>query len=443
MLSEEEQQEWLSQLSEEESHALLYDWGFWSRPNQRPPTDKEWSVWLILAGRGFGKTRSGAEWVREQVEQYGRRRIALVARTAADVRDVVVEGESGLIAISPPWNMPKYEPSKRRITWPNGAIAQCFGADEPNLLRGPQFDAAWCDEVASWRYREAWDNLMLGLRLGMNPQCVVTTTPRPVPIIKELVKDAQDPQGTTVISTGSTYENLDNLAPTFIREVVKRYEGTRLGQQELYAALLLDTPGALWNHNLIELTRVKEAPELDRIVIGLDPPASDKETSATEEKLAECGIIIAGIARIGKERHAFVLDDFSLQGASPNEWAKAAVAAYERFEADRIVPEINNGGAMVVYTIRTVNGKVSVKPVRATRGKYTRAEPIASLYEQKLVHHVGYLAQLEDQMTSWIPGGKSPDRMDALVWALTELMLEGREAAKVPPQNIDKNSWLL
>jgi phage terminase large subunit-like protein len=406
-LSKEERWELLQSLSDEEAYSLLYDWRFWARPKQLPP-EGNWRTWLLLAGRGFGKTRTGAEWIRSLVETEQARRIALVAPTAADARDVIVEGESGLLAISSPWFMPEYEPSKRRLTWPNGAIATLYSADEPERLRGPQHDAAWCDELAAWRYPDAWDMLMFGLRLGKDPRVVVTTTPKPTPIIKALVAAK-----TTVVTRGSTFDNAENLAPAFLEQIVTRYKGTRLGRQELFAEILDDTPGALWNRGMIEELRVMKHPDLIRVVIAIDPAATDDEESD------ETGIVIAGL---GSDGHAYVLEDLSLK-ASPDGWATAAVTAYYKYEADRIVAEANNGGDMIEHTIRTVDKTVSYKKVHASRGKLTRAEPIAALYEQGKVHHVGYFGTLEDQMCTWAPGQKSPDRMDALVWALTELML--------------------
>ncbi len=372
-------------------------------------------MWLLLAGRGFGKSRTGAEWVREQVESGRSRRIALVAPTAADVRDVMIEGESGLLAICPPWNMPVYESSKRRLTWPNGAIATTYSAEEPDRLRGPQHDAAWCDEVAAWRYPETWDMLMFGLRLGVDPRCVVTTTPKPIPIIRNLLKNP-----TTAITRGSTYENRANLAEAFFEQIVAQYEGTRLGRQELYAEVLDDVEGALWTRALIDQHRVKVAPELKRIVVAIDPAITASDDSD------ETGIVVAGL---GVDNHGYALDDLSLR-ASPDGWARRAVEAYHARKADRIVAEVNQGGDMVEYTIRTVDPRASIKKVHAARGKQTRAEPIVALYEQGRIHHVGVLPQLEEQMCNWVPGMDSPDRMDAAVWAFTELMLGQRS---MPP----------
>lgn len=389
-----------------------YRWGIQARPAQLPPA-WDWDVWLVKAGRGWGKSRTGAEFIRDQVTNHGKRRAALVGRTAADARDVMVEGEAGLLAISPPWFEPKYEPSKRRLTWPNGAIATTYSGDEPKQLRGPAHDVAWCDELSTWRYIAAWDNLLLGLRIGSDPQVVVTTTPRAIAVLKELVADALSSDPTTALSGGSTYENIDNLAPAFKARILRKYEGTTLGRQELWAEILEDIEGALWTLALIEKHRVSQMPELVRIVVGVDPAM----TSGRESN--ETGIIVAGL---GTNQHGYVLDDVTLRG-KPMKWARQAINAFTLQEADKIVAEINNGGEMVETTLRTIDPNIPYKAVHASRGKRTRAEPISSLYEQGRVHHVGVFGELEDQMTSWVPGEKSPDRMDALVWALTELMI--------------------
>ena len=394
---------------------LRYEWEVFARDNQLCPAG-DWYVWLILAGRGYGKTRTGAEVTRVTAATLPGCHIALIAETAADARDVIVEGpESGILAVSPPWFYPKYEPSKRRLTWPNGSYATTYSGDEPDQLRGPQHHFAWSDELAKWRYaQEAWDNLEFGLRLGKQPRVVVTTTPRPIPIIKTLLKDSQ-----THVTSGSTYENLHNLAPAFIARVVKKYEGTRLGQQELHAHVLDDNPDALWKRAaMIEKYRVTKAPTLYRIVVGVDPTA----TSTGDE----AGIVVAGVGECfctGRaEMHGFVLDDRSRQG-SPHEWASAAVAAYHTHEADKLVAESNNGGEMVRTTIQTIEHAPSVTLIHASRGKYTRAEPVAALYEQGKVHHVGTFALLEDELCNWMPREASPNRLDALVWTLTELMI--------------------
>jgi phage terminase large subunit-like protein len=324
-------------------------------------------VWLLLAGRGYGKSRAGAE----QVLAWARTpklRIALVAETAADCRDVLIEGESGILACSPPWNMPVYQPTKRRLTWPNGTIATTYSGDAPEQLRGPQHHHAWCDEVAKWRYaQESWDNLELGLRLGEHPQIIATTTPRPIPLLRQLLADPG-----TVVTRGSTFENTANLAPTFKDRILSKYEGTRLGRQELYAELLEDTPGALWTRHLLEETRVRQVPPLRRIVIGLDPGN-------------EAGIIAVGL---GADGCGYVLEDVSTSG-SPATWAGQAIAAYHKYRAACIVAESNHGGDMVITTIATQDPTVATKKVWASQGKYARAEPVSALYEKGRVHHLG------------------------------------------------------
>ena len=402
-------------LPEDDAQAVLDDWRVWARPSQLPPPG-DWRVWLLLAGRGFGKTRSGAEWVRGLAESGAARRIALVAPTARDARLVMVEGESGLLAIAPAEARPTFEPSKRQLTWPNGAIATLFSADEPDRLRGPQFDAAWCDELAAWRYPEAWDMLMMALRLGQNPRVVVTTTPKPVKLIRALLA-APD----CVVTRGGTQENANNLAPGFLAAILKQYEGTRLGRQELDAELLEDMPGALWSRDAIERARVEEAPALRRVVVAIDPAASAGDESD------ETGIVVAAL---GQDGHGYVLDDLSGR-YSPHDWASRAIEAYRTHRADRIVAEVNNGGAMVEATLRVFDAGVSYKPVHASRGKLARAEPVAALYEQGRIHHVGAFPALEDQMCAFTGGPlahlASPDRVDALVWALSELMLNSAE----------------
>jgi predicted phage terminase large subunit-like protein len=371
----------------------------------------DWWVWLMLAGRGFGKTRAGAEWVREQVESNSCRLIALVGETSADVRNVMIEGESGLLAISRPDFRPLYAPSKRCLTWPNGAMAMAYSGDEPDQLRGPQHDAAWADEPAKWKYPlAAWNNLEFGLRLGAHPRIVATTTPRPIQLIRDLLKDPM-----TAVTRGSTYDNIANLALSFLERMIRKYEGTRLGRQELHAEMLDDVPGALWQRQHIETHRVPRIPELARVVVGIDPAMTSGENAN------ETGIVIAGNGRDG---HVYVIEDLSCH-LSADGWARRAVSGYHRHRADRIVAEVNNGGDLVERVMRTVDRSVSYRAVRASRGKAIRAEPVAALYEQGRVHHVGLFADLEDQMCAFTPDqyAGSPDRVDALVWCLTELML--------------------
>lgn len=401
-----------------------YDWPAHARASQLPPADMRF-IWLIMAGRGWGKTRTGSEFVRARVEAGLAGRIAFVAETKADARDVMVEDpKSGILAVSPPNNRPLWESSKRRLTWPNGAVATIYSGDEPDQLRGPQHDLAWCDELAKFKYADdAWSNLMFGLRIG-DPHCLVTTTPRPIKKVRELVK-----QDNVTVTSGHTHENLANLAPSFRQEVMARYEGTRLGRQELAAELLEDVEGALWEYGWIDQHRVKEAPELTRVVVGIDPSGSD------DEGASEQGIITAGVAPCAckgngtVEQHAFVLRDASGH-RTPDQWARVAIACYDEFSADRIVAESNFGGAMVEATIRGAGPGVPYRALTASRGKAIRAEPIAAFYEQGKVHHVGAFPVLEDQLCTWVPGeGRSPDRLDALVWTLTELLAGPRWGA--------------
>lgn len=340
----------------------------------------------------------------------------------------MIEGESGILAISPPWCRPKYEPSKRRLTWPNGAIATAYSGDKPDQLRGPQHDGAWGDEVAAWRYPDAWDQLQFGLRLGDDPQVVVTTTPRPTKLIRELLKDPG-----TFITKGRTADNRGNLAPTFYDRLLQRYEGTRLGRQEMDAELLDDNPLALWKRSQFEASgfRVKDGqlPDLERIVVAVDPSVHDGTQDAEATQLAEAGIIGAGLYRLNGVAHGVILEDRSVFG-SPKEWAQAAIDLYHELKADRLVAEINNGGALVETVIRTIDRNVSYRPVHASRGKFTRAEPISSLYEQRRVKHKGVFSTLEDEMAEWTPGEKSPNHLDAMVWALTDLMVSGSGPAQ-------------
>jgi phage terminase large subunit-like protein len=368
-----------------------------------------------MAGRGFGKTRAQSEFVIDGVAR-GARHVALVGATAADVRDVIVEGESGILACSPEWNRPLYEPSKRRLTWANGAVATTFSADEPERLRGPQHDLAAVDELGSWRRPEAWDNLMFGLRLGARPRCAVATTPRPTRLIRDLLER----EGADVaVTRGTSYENQANLAPEFFSQITRKYQGCRLGRQELLGELLTDTPGALWTRNRIDELRRAAAPPLTRIVVAID--------SAGSEEGDETGIIAAGV---DDEGHGWILADASGQ-YQPTDWARRAIEIYDRLQADRIVAETNFGGGMVEATIRAIDRNVPFRAVTASRGKVARAEPIAALYEQGRVHHLGSgFPELEDQMSGFASNfdrraaGFSPGRVDALVWALTDLMTD-------------------
>jgi len=398
----------INSLSATELLQLQYDWRLWARPSQLAP-EGDWFGWLLLAGRGFGKTRAITEWARAWAEDNPNEHLAIIGETKADVRDVLVEkGESSILSISPPWFMPDYEPSKRRLSWPNGAYATLYSGDEPDQLRGPQHAAAIVDELAKYKYpQETWDNLEFGLRSGNRPQVAVATTPRPIPVVKALLADSD-----VVVTRGSSYENIDNLAAAFVRRVIHRYEGTRLGRQELHAEILEDDPRALWKRDKIESLRVTSAPDLVRVVVGVDPPGG----------ATECGIVVGGKATDGQ---AYILEDRSLQ-ADPHTWSSEVATAYHGNRADRVLGEANFGGDMVETIIRTIDPSIAYKAVHASRGKAVRAEPCAGLYEQGRVHHVGQLSGLEDEMCTWVPGvtKESPNRIDALVWVLTELILE-------------------
>ena len=395
----------------------------WGRASkQLPPEESDWRNWLILGGRGAGKTRAGAEWVKAQAlgdwTSGGphAERIALIGPTLEQARAVMIEGKSGLLAIHMEAERPHYEPSKRLLTWPNGAIAQVFSADEPESLRGPQFDAAWCDELAKWRLADAaWDMLAFALRLGECPRAVITTTPRPVPLLKKLLADPS-----TAVTRTATFDNAAHLAKSFLADVTERYGGTRLGRQELQGELIEDDPDALFRRGLIEAARVKDVPALRRIVIAVDPPASHGKRANA------CGIVCAGL---GEDGIAYVLDDHSIERARPMQWAERVVALYHARQACRVVAEVNQGGAMVEQILREVDPQLSFRAVHATRAKRARAEPVAALYEQGRVRHAGVFPELEDEMCSALRDGmKSPDRLDALVWAVSDLLL--RRAAE-------------
>jgi len=426
MLSEEERAAILEGVNMD---ALVWDWSAWARPEQLPPDNDDWSIWMYLAGRGAGKTRSAAEWVREKakVTNRGQLRFALVARTAADVRDVIVEGESGIINVSPPSERPLYEPSKRRLTWPNGNTATCFTADEPDGLRGPQFHYAWADEIAAWRQSPdaagmtSWDNLRVGTRLGSSPQIICTTTPKRVPVLYNLIAESER-TGKVIVSRGSTLDNAGNLSSTYLEAITGVYAGTRLAAQELYGEMLSDVEGALWTIEMIDDCRENAFPVGSPLrVVGVDP-------SVAENPRDECGIVVCAATgeRDLYRRHAWVLEDASIHG-SPEQWANKVVAMARKYSCP-VVAEVNQGGALVTNAIHAIDPNVRVLEVHSKNGKALRAEPITLAYEQKRVHHINYLADLESQMCAWIPGeGKSPDRVDALVHALTALLIK-------PPQ---------
>jgi phage terminase large subunit-like protein len=433
LLPPSKRQAFLASLDEAELAHLEHDWHFWARPDQLPPPGL-WRIWVALAGRGWGKTRVGAEWCHERA-QASPCRIAIVAATKEDAEKVCVAGESGILATGKPWFRPTFQPSKNggQVVWPNGSIAELYSGDNPQSLRGPQFHAAWCDELLKWRrMRAAWDMLRFGLRLGNDPRTVITSTPTPAKLLKELVADkrvASDGQHVVRITRGNTYANAANLADDFLAELLAKYEGTRLGRQELHAEILEDKPGALWTLKRLEECRVSQAPAFKRVVVAIDPPITSGEDAD------ECGIIGAGL---GPDGHGYVVADRSERGLSPKQWAQKALDLYVTLQADCIVAEANNGGEMITNVIHGLDANVPVKLVWASRGKYIRAEPVSNLYEQGRVHHDGVFATLETQMVDFTAdfdrklAGYSPDRVDALVWAITELMITKRVAQARP-----------
>lgn len=426
--------EYIQQLPDQQVEDLLYDWKSWARPEQLEPPGLDWNIWLYLAGRGAGKTKTGAEWIKERVASGNARFIALVSQSAGDARDVMVEGESGILSVYPDKKKPKYEPSKRRIVWSNGAQATIYTAEDPDQLRGPSHDTAWVDEIAAFRHVERlWSNLMFGLRLG-DSKCFISTTPRPIQFIKNLIirsinLDANKELRTKTVfppdrirdiyvTKGSTYDNKENLSHVFLNQIITQYEGTRLGRQELQAEILEDIEGALWNRDTLDKNRVDSVKleDLTKIVVALDP------TVSTAENATETGMIVMGKHKDGD---GYMLADHSLT-ASPDGWARAAVNAYHQWEADRIIAEKNNGGEMVSLTINTVDKTIPVHLVWASRGKMTRAEPVAALDEQGKLHLVGIYPKLEDELCTYDGEGNSPNRLDAYVWAATELFIGRR-----------------
>ena len=410
----------LSALSDEQAEFFLHDWPLWARDEQLPPQGN-WTTWLFMGGRGAGKTRAGSEWVRglalglKEFSPEPLQRIAITGETYDDARDVMVEGVSGILSVHPRSERPQFEKSRGQLTWPNGAVAQIFSAEDPDGLRGPQFHAAWGDEICKWRYVQAtFDNLQFGLRLGAHPRMLMTTTPRPLPLLKKLLADDK-----VAIAHASTQDNADNLSPVFLRQIAAAYEGTKLGRQELDGELIEDRDDALFTRSLIDASRVQKIPELSRIVVALDP-------AVTSTKRADaCGLIAAGK---GADGHAYILEDATLHAVRPDVWAARAIALYKRFEADSLIVEVNQGGEVIESVINAIDPGVPVTSVRATRGKFLRAEPVAALYSKGLVHHVGNFGPLEDEMCDFggdgLSGGRSPDRLDALVWAVTALKLD-------------------
>ena len=412
---------------------MPYDFDVWALPHQRAP-EGDWATWVIMGGRGAGKTRAGAEWVRGLVEgatptEPGMcRRVALIGDTVDQVREVMIFGDSGIVACSPPDRKPVWNSTRKSLIWPNGAEAMVVSAQNPESLRGPQFDAAWLDELAKWKKaRDVWDMLQFTLRIGDAPRSMVTTTPRSQRLLQEIL-EAND----TVVTSAPTEANRANLADVYVRKIIADYSGTRLGREEIYGELMMDVEGALWTVGQFDQSRVKEHAPLDRIVVAVDPPAT------SGAKADACGIIVAGAIAQGSPQdwRAFVIADLTIENATPNQWAKVVCDAVVDFNADRVVAEVNQGGEMVEAVLRQHSGLVSYRGVRASRGKVLRAEPISSLYEQGRVAHVGHLKALEDQMAQMtfqgFEGSGSPDRVDALVWALTDLMVDPSQTYQQP-----------
>jgi len=411
-------------LSDDAAERLGQDWDFLARPAQLAPAG-DWRIWLMMAGRGFGKTRAGAEWVRAIAEGDPEARIALVGATLGEARSVMVEGASGVLAVAPWWARPAYAPALRTLTWPNGAQARLFGAAEPESLRGPQFSHGWADEIGKWPGGQAaWDNMMMAMRLGRDPRVVATTTPRPVPLVRALVaREGED----VVLSRGRTADNAAHLAAGFVDDVTRLYGGTRLGRQELDGELIEEAEGALWTRAALEACRVRHVPgALARVVVAVDPPATAGGDA--------CGIVVVAL---GGDGRGYVIADASVTGCSPEGWARAVAQAAQGHGADRVVAEANNGGDMVASVLRAAQEALPLRLVHASRGKAARAEPVAALYEAGRVAHRGAFPELEDQMCGLLAGGayvgpgRSPDRADALVWGLSELMLGTKGEARV------------
>jgi phage terminase large subunit-like protein len=415
-LPEEKQRSILAALSEEEVIALNQDWFLSARREQFPPPHMNWFIWIILAGRGFGKTWSGANWILNEHQFGGAKESAIVAATSSDLRRNCVEGPSGLIQIAPPWFRPDHKPTQNKIVWPNGTVTHLYTSEKPERLRGPNHDRAWCDEMSYWRYvHQVWDNLMMTMRYGSDNKCVITMTPRPIRIIKDF-QERRD----VIFSRGSSYDNLSNLSGEFA-EIIKKYKGTHLERQEIYGEITGDVDGALWSRAIIDANRVDKVPsKMNRVVIGVDPSITGGQYAD------EAGIVAAGLVG-GKEPHGYVLGDYSLRG-SPEKWAKKAVWAYHHHSANLIIAERNQGGEMVGEVLKNVDASVPVKLVHASKGKVARAEPVALLDEQHQIHHVGVFPEMEDEMASFVPGDitESPNRVDARVWALSHLMVKSK-----------------
>lgn len=433
-LSDEDKKAYVATLTPEQAFALENLWEVKAREKQLPP-EGDWRFWVLLAGRGFGKSISIVQWAHAQAMAHPKSRGVMVASTASDVRDVLVGGFSGILTVTPEAERPHHSPTYSRLEWKNGSSALLKSADEPERFRGPAYEWAICDEFASWRYPESFDQMLLGLREGENPRAAIATTPKPVKHLRDLIA-----RPGCVVVGGSTYENRANLAPSWFSEIITKYEGTRLGDQELKGILLDDNFGALWKKEFIEEARVSDpalVPPLTRVLVSIDPAVTSNEESS------ETGITVGGVVRIAGAKHAYILADLTLK-ASPDEWARVAVNAYRDYEADAIVAEVNNGGDLVETIIHSVDPEANVIQVRASRGKVSRAEPVVAYYEQHRVHHVGTFALLEQQQVEWVQGQPSPDRIDSCVWLITGLMETEEEAVimrRAVARYVHKTNW--
>ena len=415
-LSDDQRNSVIELLGDRETVEASTDWFLQSRREQIPP-QWNWFIWVVMAGRGWGKNFAGSNWLVNKHVSGEAKNSAIIASTSADLRRFCVDGPSGIRSLAPSWFKPDYKPATSKVIWPNGTITSLFTSEIPDRLRGPNIDFAWCDELAAWRYLdETWEMLQLCLRYGLSSPCLVTTTPRPRKVLKGLmsrVRSTENPRGDVAITSGSTYDNAANLPSRFVNEIIAQYKGTRLERQEIFGELLNEFEGALWSYNLLDECRVTEHPILKRIGVGVDPAISSNEGSDLT------GIVVGGVT----DGQGYVIGEHSLR-ASPETWARKVVTVYKQSKADFVVAEKNQGGEMVEATIKAVDSGVNVRLVHASRGKITRAEPIAAFYEQHKIHHVGTFPELEDEMCLFLPGEtkKSPDRTDALVWLFSELM---------------------
>lgn len=434
-LPPDEQDRILANLREEEIVALNQDWFLTARREQFPPSHDNWFIWVLMAGRGFGKNYAGANWIINEHQFGGAKNSAIIAATSGDLRRNCVDGPSGIVQMAPPWFRPEYKPTQNKLIWPNGTETHLYTSEKPERLRGPNHDRAWGDELSYWRYaHQVWDNLMMTMRYGSDNKFVITMTPRPIEIVRRLEDRAKLEDSDTIFSRGSSYENLANLSGEFA-ETIKRYKGTHLERQEIFGEYTGDVDGALWSRHLLEQNRRDEVPsKLERIVVGVDPAVTGGEYADLT------GIVVVGLVA-GKDPHAYVLGDYSMKG-SPSEWARKVAQVYHHHKATLVVAERNQGGELVSEVLKNVDAGMPIKLVHASKGKVARAEPVALLDEQHRIHHIGVLPELEDEMCAFVPGdlkaNESPDRVDARVWALTELMVQSRRGGTWGRKALDR-----